>query len=57
MNTKQLAPIILVTIILHYVFVAALSTRVSRFKTAALIALVLVGGWFVWVLFLDAEDK
>jgi small-conductance mechanosensitive channel len=45
---KHLAPVILFAIAMHYVFVAAFTTKVTEWSSAALIALVLGGAAFLW---------
>ena len=54
---KQLAPVILFAIVCHYVFVAAMSSRLATWHIAALICGVLCGALFLFVAFLDTEDK
>jgi hypothetical protein len=52
---KLFATVVLFTVAMHYVFVAAFTTKVNEWSSAALIALVLGGAWFVVKLM--PEDK
>ena len=54
---KLLASVLLFTVVCHYVFVAAMSSRLATWHAAALICGVLIGALFLFVLFLDTEDK
>ena len=54
---KTLAPVILFAVVCHYVFVAAMSSRLATWHIAALICGVLIGAVFLLVMFLDTEDK
>ena len=54
---KLLAPVILFAVACHYVFVAALSSKVEGWKVAMLVLGVLCGALFLLTMFLDTEDK
>jgi hypothetical protein len=44
---KTIAPIILVTVSWHYLFLACLSTHATSAKTVFLVGCVIIGAWLV----------
>ena len=54
---KLLAPVVLFAVACHYVFLALLSSHLAGWRAAALAMAVACGALFLFVAFLDTEDK